>query len=164
MVFGCAWCAQLISIVLVSLFVLCRHLSEDGLKKLAGGEDGQPMVTDVRELAKRALDVSADNIEMAYVGSFFLINALGRGQIDLREISKGGGLASEYMKSSKLEVSGAGVIVQVMGVRNVSAPKANEESKTSPRMLQLDLTDGQNVCLALEMENIQVRYCACVSR
>lgn len=77
----------------------------------------------------------------------------------MREISKGGGLASDYMKSGKLEVSSVGVVVQVMAVRNVSAPKANEESKTAPRMLQLDLTDGQNVCLALEMENIQVRSC-----
>lgn len=78
-------------------------------------------------------------------------------KVDLREISnKTGGLASENFKSSKLEVSNGGAVVQVMGVRNVSAPKANEESKTAPRMIQLDLTDGQNVCLALEMESIQV--------
>lgn len=52
----------------------------------------------------------------------------------------------------------AGTVVQVMGVRNVSAPKAKEESKTAPRMLQLDLTDGHNVCLALEMEKIEVEF------
>lgn len=78
--------------------------------------------------------------------------------MDLREIcNKTGGLASEHMKSSKLETGNGGAVVQVMGVRNVSAPKSNEESKTAPRMLQFDLTDGQNVCLALEFESIQVR-------
>lgn len=44
--------------------------------------------------------------------------------------------------------------MQVLNIRNVSAPKANQESKTSPRLLQIDLTDGQTLCSGLEMENI----------
>lgn len=44
--------------------------------------------------------------------------------------------------------------MQVLNIRNVSAPKAHQESKTSPRLLQLDLTDGQAHCSGLEMEHI----------
>lgn len=44
--------------------------------------------------------------------------------------------------------------MQVLNIRNVSAPKANQESKTSPRLLQIDLTDGQTLCSGLEMDNI----------
>lgn len=44
-------------------------------------------------------------------------------------------------------------------VRNVSAPKANEESQGAPRMLKITLTDGHTNCLAVEMEQIaSLRY------
>lgn len=36
----------------------------------------------------------------------------------------------------------------------MSAPKANEESKTAPRLLQIELTDGQTVCTALEFDPV----------
>lgn len=39
-------------------------------------------------------------------------------------------------------------------MRNISAPKANEESTAAPRFLQLELTDGTNSILALELERI----------
>lgn len=39
-----------------------------------------------------------------------------------------------------------------MKVRNVSAPKSNESSKTAPKLLKLVLTDGQNTYSAIEME------------
>ena len=39
-----------------------------------------------------------------------------------------------------------------MKIRNVSAPKANENSKTAPKLLKLQLTDGQNTYSAIEME------------
>lgn len=45
-------------------------------------------------------------------------------------------------------------MLQVINVRNVSAPKANQESKTSPRLLQIDLTDGQTVCSGLDLEHL----------
>lgn len=45
-------------------------------------------------------------------------------------------------------------MLQVLNVRNISAPKANQESKTSPRLLLIDMTDGQTMCAGLEMENL----------
>lgn len=45
--------------------------------------------------------------------------------------------------------------MQVQSCRNVSAPKSNEESKTAPRLLRIELTDGSQLCTALEMESIQ---------
>lgn len=41
-----------------------------------------------------------------------------------------------------------------MKVRNVLAPKANEDSKSAPKLLKLQLTDGQTQTYAVEMENI----------
>lgn len=49
---------------------------------------------------------------------------------------------------------GKGLVLQVTNVRNMSAPKANQESKTSPRLLQIDMTDGQTYCSGLEMEHL----------
>ena len=44
-------------------------------------------------------------------------------------------------------------------IRNVSAPKANEESQGAPRMLKLSLTDGHANCQAVEIEQIaSLRY------
>lgn len=39
-------------------------------------------------------------------------------------------------------------------MRNISAPKANQESTVSPRFLQLELSDGVNTVSALEFERI----------
>lgn len=76
-------------------------------------------------------------------------------QTDLRDISKGGGLAPDYQKSAKVDIPACGSVLQVLKIRNVSAPKANEESKTAPRMLQIELTDGQTLCNGLEIDHIQ---------
>lgn len=39
-------------------------------------------------------------------------------------------------------------------MRNVAAPKANEESQAAPRMLKLTLTDGHSFCQGIEVESI----------
>lgn len=39
-------------------------------------------------------------------------------------------------------------------MRNISAPKANEESTAAPRFLQLELSDGSSTIAALEIERI----------
>lgn len=39
-------------------------------------------------------------------------------------------------------------------VRNVAAPKANEDSQAAPRMLKLTLTDGHSFCQAIEINPI----------
>jgi len=50
-------------------------------------------------------------------------------------------------------VQGPGV-VQLQKIRNVSAPKDNEESQGAPRIMKLSLTDGVTTCNAVELENI----------
>lgn len=64
-------------------------------------------------------------------------------QHDLKEISSGEGDASQ-----------ANVVLQIQKVRNIAAPKSNEESRGAPRMLKLSLTDGKNSFQAIEIENI----------
>lgn len=45
-------------------------------------------------------------------------------------------------------------ILQVQKIRNVSAPKDNEESQAAPRLLKLTLTDGHNSCSGVEMDTV----------
>jgi tudor domain-containing protein 3 len=42
------------------------------------------------------------------------------------------------------------VVLQIQKIRNVSAPKANENSQAAPRMLKLMLTDGDTYIQAVE--------------
>jgi hypothetical protein len=58
----------------------------------------------------------------------------------------------------KFQIPGK-IVVQIQKIRNVSAPKANEESRAAPRMLKLTLTDGQICCQAVELESVPgLRY------
>ena len=51
------------------------------------------------------------------------------------------------------------MVLQVQKLRNVSAPKANEDSNHSPRLLKVQLTDGHLTCNGLEMASIpNLRY------
>lgn len=58
-----------------------------------------------------------------------------------------------YCNKILFQVNG-NVVVQVQKVRNISAPKANEDSQAAPRMLKIVLTDGHTLCHAVEVENI----------
>ncbi|KAG7206898.1 hypothetical protein KM043_000795 [Ampulex compressa] len=62
---------------------------------------------------------------------------------DLREIGSGQG-----------DVSQGNIVLQIQKLRNVAAPKSNEESRAAPRMLKLSLTDGKNNYQAVEAEHI----------
>lgn len=64
-------------------------------------------------------------------------------QIDLREVSSGNG-----------DLNQGNIILQIQKIRNVAAPKGNEESRAAPRMLKLSMTDGKNNFQALEVEHI----------
>jgi tudor domain-containing protein 3 len=48
----------------------------------------------------------------------------------------------------------SGIILQISKLRNVSAPKSNEDSKAAPRMLKITLTDGKKSCNAIEMSKL----------
>ncbi|CAO2591723.1 Tudor domain-containing protein 3 [Lemmus lemmus] len=45
-------------------------------------------------------------------------------------------------------------VLQIQKVRNVAAPKDNEESQAAPRMLRLQMTDGHTSCTAVEFSYI----------
>ncbi|XP_046748370.1 tudor domain-containing protein 3 isoform X2 [Diprion similis] len=62
---------------------------------------------------------------------------------DLKEISSGQG-----------DLTQGNVVWQIQKLRNVAAPKGNEESRSTPRLLKLSLTDGQNNFQAIEIEPI----------
>ena len=57
------------------------------------------------------------------------------------------------------------MILQVQKLRNISAPKANEESIHAPRLLKIQLTDGHLTCHGLENSSIpDLRYEVTVSK
>lgn len=88
-------------------------------------EKGQ--IQDVDVLAKRALDY------------------------DIRDIGETA-FPDEFTKDpSRLEKP---IVVQIQKIRNVSAPKANEESTFAQRMLKLTLHDGKSSVIGLEINFI----------
>uniref|UniRef100_T1HAC5 Survival of motor neuron-related-splicing factor 30 n=1 Tax=Rhodnius prolixus TaxID=13249 RepID=T1HAC5_RHOPR len=54
------------------------------------------------------------------------------------------------VEKKALNISG-NIIVQIQKIRNISAPKSNEESQGAPRLLKLILSDGSQSCTALEI-------------
>ncbi|CAH1391535.1 unnamed protein product [Nezara viridula] len=107
---------------------ITEQLSEEGWKLSPEGynvitEDGK--ITDLAVIKKKALD------------------------IDLREL--GGCAFPPEMNKGKYESVTGNMVVQIQKIRNISEPKANEESKHAPRMFKLILTDGTQSCSALEM-------------
>ncbi|XP_011499067.1 PREDICTED: tudor domain-containing protein 3 [Ceratosolen solmsi marchali] len=62
---------------------------------------------------------------------------------DLKEIGSGDGNLNQR-----------DVVLQIQKLRNIAAPKHNEESRGAPRMLKLSLTDGKNNYQAIEIESI----------
>ncbi|XP_043289777.1 tudor domain-containing protein 3 [Venturia canescens] len=63
--------------------------------------------------------------------------------LDLREIGSGQG-----------DITNGNLVLQIQKLRNIAAPKYNEESRTAPRMLKLSLTDGKNNYQAVEIDHI----------
>ncbi|XP_067647152.1 tudor domain-containing protein 3 isoform X2 [Eurosta solidaginis] len=68
--------------------------------------------------------------------------------MDFREIAGGA------LPTKKDDTIGGRIVLQLQKTRNISAPKANEDSKVAPRFLQLELSDGQTTIQALELEHI----------
>lgn len=64
-------------------------------------------------------------------------------ELDLKEIGSGDG-----------DINQGNIVLQIQKLRNVAAPKNNEESRAAPRMLKLSLTDGRNNFQAIEIEYI----------
>ena len=68
-----------------------------------------------------------------------------------------------FSQAGKLDRLDGPLVTQVQKVRNVAAPKANEDSQAAPRMLKLTLTDGVSSVNALEMETINHVGLLCLS-
>uniref|UniRef100_A0A2M4AA52 Tudor domain-containing protein 3 n=1 Tax=Anopheles triannulatus TaxID=58253 RepID=A0A2M4AA52_9DIPT len=108
------------------------YITEPGLAKLleTGGEKNGPLTNpDVKQVVKIALNT------------------------DLKEFG-GGALASLATRGTKVECFDGSGVVQLVKLRNLGAPKVNEESKVAPRLLKLTITDGQTQYVALEHEHI----------
>ena len=73
-------------------------------------------------------------------------------QTDLRHIGKQ--YLPDNINSGQVEKIEGPIVLQVQKVRNVAAPLINQESKTAPRMLKLNLTDGVIHCVAIEFSAI----------
>ncbi|XP_006622399.1 tudor domain-containing protein 3 isoform X1 [Apis dorsata] len=63
--------------------------------------------------------------------------------LDLREVGSGQG-----------DIIQGNIVLQIQKIRNVAAPKNNEESRAAPRLLKFFLTDGKNNFQAIEIEHI----------
>lgn len=76
-------------------------------------------------------------------------------QTDLREI--GDSVFPTESSRNKYEVPKTGIVLQVVKiVRNVAAPKANQDSKFAPRLLKIQFTDGQNQFSGIELEHLSL--------
>lgn len=71
---------------------------------------------------------------------------------DLRSIGKG--FLPAEINSGRVEELKGPCVLQVLKVRNVTAPKEHEESQAAPRMLRLQMTDGQTTCVGLEFKHL----------
>ncbi|XP_068701926.1 tudor domain-containing protein 3-like [Montipora foliosa] len=58
------------------------------------------------------------------------------------------------INKGKVSALSGPMVLQVQKLRNISAPKAYEESSHSPRLLKIQLTDGQLSCQGLENSSI----------
>ncbi|KAL4690845.1 hypothetical protein H8959_013806, partial [Pygathrix nigripes] len=67
---------------------------------------------------------------------------------DLRTIGKK--FLPSDINSGKVEKLEGPCVLQIQKIRNVAAPKDNEESQAAPRMLRLQMTDGHISCTAVE--------------
>ncbi|KPJ01004.1 Tudor domain-containing protein 3 [Papilio xuthus] len=98
-------------------------------------------------LTQEGIDTISENGEIQDV------NIISRKALDydLREIGDAA-FPEDFTKDpTKLEKP---IVVQIQKIRNASAPKANEESCSAPRMLKLTLHDGKTICTGLETSHI----------
>ncbi|KTF78983.1 hypothetical protein cypCar_00029672 [Cyprinus carpio] len=71
---------------------------------------------------------------------------------DLRPIGKS--FLPTDINSGRIEKLEGPCVLQLLKIRNVAAPKDHEESQAAPRMLRLQMTDGQTACTGLEYKHL----------
>ncbi|XP_013399608.1 tudor domain-containing protein 3-like, partial [Lingula anatina] len=72
---------------------------------------------------------------------------------DMKQI--GQKVIPEEINRGKLQSWDGPIVLQVHKIRNVTAPKDNEESNVAPRMLKITFTDGCAMCNGLEVETLK---------
>ncbi|XP_021058617.1 tudor domain-containing protein 3 [Mus pahari] len=71
---------------------------------------------------------------------------------DLRTIGKK--FLPSDINGGKVEKLEGPCVLQIQKIRNVAAPKDNEESQAAPRVLRVQMTDGHTSCTAVEFSYI----------
>ncbi|KAI4902221.1 hypothetical protein NFI96_025305 [Prochilodus magdalenae] len=102
------------------------YLTDEGIEECKSSSEKEK--TTVNEVISVAL-----NSDLRPIGKSFLPTDINGGRVE------------------KLE---GPCVLQVQKVRNVAAPKENEESQAAPRMLRLQMTDGQTMCTGLEFKHL----------
>lgn len=96
------------------------YLTEEGFEACRGSSD---------KVNKSAILLVALNTDLRTIGKKFLPGDINGGKVE--------------------KIDGP-CVLQIQKIRNVSAPKDNEESQGAPRMLRLQMTDGHTACTAIE--------------
>ncbi|XP_067842535.1 tudor domain-containing protein 3 isoform X1 [Heptranchias perlo] len=71
---------------------------------------------------------------------------------DLRAIGKK--FLPNEINSGRVEQLEGPCVLQIQKIRNISAPKDHEESQAAPRMLRVQLTDGNVNCIGIEFSHL----------
>ncbi|PAA51622.1 hypothetical protein BOX15_Mlig019456g6, partial [Macrostomum lignano] len=106
------------------------HLTQEGLQYCIDKLDGKP--TTIDNVIQIAL-----NTDLKDIGDTALPSA---GRIESLSAGSTAGSTSHY-------------VMQVQRVRNVSAPKDNEDSGAAPPLLKVTLTDGRVTLIGLDVDN-----------
>uniref|UniRef100_W5KHI1 Tudor domain-containing protein 3 n=1 Tax=Astyanax mexicanus TaxID=7994 RepID=W5KHI1_ASTMX len=101
------------------------YLTEEGIEECKSSEKEKVTVTDIINVAL--------NSDLRPIGKSFLPADINSGRVE------------------KLE---GPCVLQIQRIRNVSAPKENEDSQAAPRMLRVQMTDGQTMCTGLEFKHL----------
>uniref|UniRef100_A0A8D0G2G8 Tudor domain-containing protein 3 n=1 Tax=Sphenodon punctatus TaxID=8508 RepID=A0A8D0G2G8_SPHPU len=107
-----------------NLFYSNRYLSDEGIEACTNSSDK----VNINDIILIAL-----NTDLRTIGKKYLPSDINGGKVE--------------------KVEGP-CVLQIQKIRNVAAPKDNEESQAAPRMLRLQMTDGHISCTAIEYNHM----------
>ncbi|XP_051882059.1 tudor domain-containing protein 3 isoform X2 [Pristis pectinata] len=100
------------------------YLSQEGIEACTS----LSTKSDVKDIIRIAL-----NSDLRAIGKKFLPNEINGGRMEQLE---------------------GPCVLQILKIRNISAPKDHEESQAAPRMLRVQLTDGHVNCIGVEFSQL----------
>ncbi|XP_048887438.1 tudor domain-containing protein 3 [Brienomyrus brachyistius] len=109
---------------------------------------GSALVKEGWHLSEEGMETCISTLEKPSVHEIisFLLNS------DLRPIGKK--ILPTDINSGRVEKLEGPFVLQVLKLRNVAAPKDNEESHAAPRMLRVHMTDGHTSCVGIELKHM----------